>query len=276
MNDILQDISGPALITAFEANLVELFSRFRQWRRAEVYISENILWTITDVPAAFFNSIIRAQLSPNEVDDEIEAAILRGKSRNVPIGWWTGPATRPADLGASLLAHGFVHEWDMPGMAINLSALNAHMPIPPGLVIEEVTDIESLKKWHHAFVVGSGMPDFMGDAFFEVFCILGLDADCPFRHYVGLLNGEPVATSMLFLGAGVAGIYNVATVPEARQKGFGTALTYKALREAHNAGYKVGVLEASKDGETVYRKLGFEEYWKMGHYAWRPNQQNAS
>ena len=93
MNDILQDISGPALVTAFEANLVELFSRFRQWRRAEVYMSENLLWTITDVPAAFFNSIIRAQLSPNEVDDEIEAAILRGKSRNVPIGWWTGPAS---------------------------------------------------------------------------------------------------------------------------------------------------------------------------------------
>ena len=138
-------------------------------------------------------------------------------------------------------------------MAINLSALNANMRIPPGLVIEQVTDIESLKEWHHAFVVGSGMPDFMGNAFFEVFCVLGFDVDCPLRHYVGLLNGEPVATSMLFLGAGVAGIYNVATVPEPRQKGFGAALTYIALREAHNVGYKVGALEASKNGESVYR-----------------------
>jgi hypothetical protein len=63
MNDILQDISGPALVTAFEANLVELFSRFRQWRRAEVHRGEDILWTITDVPAAFFNSIIRAVIN---------------------------------------------------------------------------------------------------------------------------------------------------------------------------------------------------------------------
>ena len=103
-------------------------------------------------PRRIFNSIIRAQLSTNEVDDVIEAAIMRGKSRNVPIGWWTGPATRPTDLGVSVLRHGFIHEWDMPGMAINLSALNANMPIPLGLGIEQVTDIESLKKWHHALV----------------------------------------------------------------------------------------------------------------------------
>ena len=80
MNEILQDLSAPALATAFEANLVELFSLFRQWQRAEVHIGPDMLWTVTDIPAAIFNSIIRAQLSPDDMDAAIEAAILRGKS----------------------------------------------------------------------------------------------------------------------------------------------------------------------------------------------------
>ena len=218
MDEILQDLSAPALATTFEANLAEFFPLFRQWRRAEVHVGPDMLWTITDIPAAICNSIVRAQLSPAEVDDAIEAAILRGKSRNVPIGWWVGPATRPADLGVSLQAHGFIHEGDTPEMAIDLSALDTDVPTPPGLVIEQVADIESMRKWRHANATGFGMPDFLADAFFEFYSVLGFDAGLPLRHYIGWLNGEPVATSTLFLAAGVAGIYNVATVPEARQR----------------------------------------------------------
>ncbi len=77
----------------------------------------------------------------------------------------------------------------------------------------------------------------------------------------------PVAAAALFDGAGVAGVYNVVTVPEARRRGIGRAVTNAVLDEAVARGHTLAVLGASDLGLPVYRRLGFREVSRLRSYA---------
>jgi GNAT superfamily N-acetyltransferase len=86
---------------------------------------------------------------------------------------------------------------------------------------------------------------------------------------VGYWRGQPVTTSILFRGAGVAGIYGVSTRPEARGRGFGGAITLRALLSAREGGERYAALFASALGAPVYRRLGLRETsWRIGRYLW--------
>lgn len=267
--EILTDLSASSLVNAIETNLFDFFKLFEQWPRAEAHDNPDMLWTITDIPFPMFNAVFRARLFNPDV--AIEAAIARCRRRNVPMMWWTGPCTQPAELGIVLEAFGFTGE-EVTGMAVDLRSLPREMSVPPGLVIQQVADIETMKKWCHVLCIGFEMPDFVGEALLDLFHSIGFGSQSTVRHYVGWLNDEPVSTSSMFLGAGVAGIYCVATVPEVRTRGVGSATTLMPLHEAHRLGYQVSILHSSHMGVNVYHGLGFREYCKFVRYVWL-NQQ---
>jgi ribosomal protein S18 acetylase RimI-like enzyme len=265
MGDILKDFSTLALVAAIKANLFEWYRYLGRSPKAEFYDSLEVTWLLTGIPSSFVNGVLRTQVESGTVDALVEETLTHFKSRNVTeFSWWTEPGTLPTDLGRYLEAHGLTYTEGGPGMAVDLLELNEGPPTPSGLTIERVGDTETLRKWAYASIVGFEMPKSSVDTWFDVFT--GLGFDLPLRNYVGILNGEPIAASELFLGAGVAGIYVVGTIPSMRRQGIGAAMTLAPLGDARAMGFRIGILHSSPLGLGVYRRLGFQEYCKMGHY----------
>ena len=80
---------------------------------------------------------------------------------------------------------------------------------------------------------------------------------------MGSVDGEPVSVALVSVTGTTAGIYNVATPPEHRRRGFGAAVTWAAIEEGRRRGCDHAVLQASELGAPVYRDMGFVE---LGHY----------
>jgi GNAT superfamily N-acetyltransferase len=261
---------GPAgAAGAIEANDAAFLMALGVAGGGEVREDARLRWVIGGSPVDVHNCIVHAELEPEEVDGAVDEVLGRFRAHGVPGSWHVGPSSRPPDLGQRLKARGFGGGWWDVGMAADLSRLPENAPPPEGLTIARVRDRQGLDAWAQARGLdeeGALESRWVVDTYERI----GLGDDVPWRHYLGLLGGRAVATGTLFLGAGVAGLYFVLTVPEARRRGIGGAITLAALHEARLMGYGVGVLGASEMGVPVYRRLGFQEYCRLTVYEWRP------
>jgi ribosomal protein S18 acetylase RimI-like enzyme len=155
----------------------------------------------------------------------------------------------------------------MPGMAVDLGATHEDGYSSSAPAVERVDDEGALRECIEVQRVGFEMPEVTSQVLFDVCTAVGLGEESPWRFYVGRVEGKAVAACTLAMAGGVAGIYSVATLPEARRQGFGAAVTLAALREARRLGYRIGVLQSSEMGLGVYRRLGFERYGTYAVYA---------
>ncbi len=78
-------------------------------------------------------------------------------------------------------------------------------------------------------------------------------------YYVAYAGGRPVSTAVGFTTEDIVCIYAVATPAEHRGKGYGAAVTARAVQDGFATGATLAVLSASPLGEPVYRRLGFRE-----------------
>lgn len=255
------DLSEPALIAAVEGNMEETLKAMGQSSVAELYEDGDTACLITNIPFPPFNQVFRTHLSEDRIDARIEEITERFKSRNLPGLWLVKPSAQPDDLGQHLEECGWRREdGGMAGMAVDLSTLQEHMYIPEDLTIDVVDDADKLRHW-----TSTAFPPPVVDGCFELFSDLGFQL--PWRNYLALHDGGPVATSQLFLGAGVAGLYCVRTIPPPRRRGIGAAVTLKPLLDAREMGCRIGVLASSPMGEPMYRRIGFREYCRIDLYS---------
>lgn len=265
MPQTLANLSSTSLITAIEASLREFWKNWGSAPHSELYDGLDMLRLYTGVPYPFCNGVACANLSEHCIDPTIEATLMYFDERHATWEWTVGPQAQPAGLKARLEAYGLTVCGESVGMAIDLHAMNENILFPNDVVIRPVGDRQALEAWANTVVAGFESPELF-PTFVDLECSLGCGRQPSYLRYLGLLNHQPVATSALFLGETVAGIYCVSTVPAARRQGIGAVITLAALREARAMGYRVAVLQASRMGRDVYQRLGFQEYSMLRNY----------
>lgn len=165
----------------------------------------------------------------------------------------------PEQVGA-VTDLGFMPAERMPAMSVTPDTL-APTELPEGFTLREITP-DDAEAWAVAVSDGYGLPLGVGSLF-------GVDraeerAPGATAFYTVEHKGTMVATSLVYLHDGLAGVYGVATLPEHRGKGLGAHLTAEPLRRAWSRGYTTGILQASEMGAPVYTRIGFRTH---GHLA---------
>ena len=84
-----------------------------------------------------------------------------------------------------------------------------------------------------------------------------LASDPDVRLFVGRLDERPVGTSIAIRNGDASGVYNVGTLPEARRRGVGSAVTWAAVEAGQAWGCDTVVLQCSVMGLSMYADMGF-------------------
>jgi GNAT superfamily N-acetyltransferase len=245
------EVADPA--ATIQANLLAwrpVFERFPDGRSDRA--AGCARW-MSSVPLPLFNGVIGTPAG-HDVGASIGTVLEPFDAEGIPL-LWILPTDDPV-IVSILEARGF-HTNTAPGMTIDLATLPP-LERPAGTSVEEVDGVpDALRDAATIALTTNGLPATAVDPYVEA--LDRVPDRTTLRTFLAIRGGEPVATSTLIAAAGVAGLYNVGTVPEARRGGLGRLVSIAAMAAGREAGYRTGVLQSTSLGEPVYRAIGFEQ-----------------
>jgi GNAT superfamily N-acetyltransferase len=214
-----------------------------------VHRNDGIVTCLTGLDAAPFNPSL-VEHTPRDPAAALAAAERIYDMVGLPFGIDLDPARdgtvrdRAADAGLRVIE-------ERPAMLAQPSAV-PDVPPPEGVVIERAEE-------HLTEVAEVASAGFGGDPMINrAFVADGVFQDHCARVYLAWLGGRPVATAETSLQEGALCVSGVATVPEARRRGIGRAITARAVRDRASEA-DMAFLQSSEMGHGVYESLGFRD-----------------
>jgi len=239
-------------------------------------IDEEKVCVISEINHMFTNSMFRIRFQNDNIENEINNIVDVFKQRKSPTIWYISPSTKPSNIGLSLEKCGLRKEFELSGMSIDLQNDLKHIQNPKDVEIIEVLTETEFDAWIDVQVAVFAFPRLGLHTKFFPLWKKGLETNC-WRLYLGKLNDKPVAgscaqfcTNEFSNASQVIGIFMVAVLSEARNKGMGKGITHIALLEGKKRGYKYAVLYATDLGYPVYLQLGFKDWFKFPCYLYQP------
>ena len=202
---------------------------------------------VSGLPVALFNGCIVT--GPSEAD-EVAAALEWLRGRGFPFRAWVAPELVPA-LRDVFVAHGLALEPEpYPGMV--LSPAPAAPAPADGVEVARVDDAAGLDEFVQV-MIDSGLPEDLARRLTPP----SFAFDPAVQLFVGRLDGRAVGTSIAIQSRTASGIVAVGTLPEARRRGVGAAVSWAAVAAGVEHGHDTIVLQASPMGFPVYAAMGF-------------------
>jgi hypothetical protein len=209
---------------------------------------DGLVTFLTGLPAPPLNPTL-VEREPRDPDAALASAEARYGSAGIAFGIEVDPVRR-ARVRVACGRAGLILLESRPVMAAGAAAIPSPEP-PEGLTIlrgepflDDVARVDTAAFGGELDVNRA----FVGSA----------EHDPDARAYVAFLDGVAVGCAETYLAGGVLGVFGVATIPEARRGGVGTAVTAFAIHDRRDEA-EVVILDSSELGHGVYERLGFRE-----------------
>lgn len=260
--------SAEEVLTLGDLSLYEFLRENVRWADGGgIFERDGMLFTVAADPFAPLSCAVRIA-SPSE----LPAAVFIESAARYYTSLGRGFSIRArahidTDLIAECEARGFFLLGDAPGMV-----LDAKLAEPDAIDCElrVARDLDTVRDF--VSVVASG------------YATLGLpEPACtklmerierllaPHLHIVvAYRDDKPVSAAMALLSHGIGGVYWVATAPSARGLGTAAHCTREASNYCFAQGARKVILQASKQGEPIYRALGFTQTTHYPFFLYMP------
>ncbi|HEY4846026.1 MAG TPA: GNAT family N-acetyltransferase [Candidatus Dormibacteraeota bacterium] len=210
------------------------------------------LFVYPAVPIPAFNAIIAVEQRPDDAVSGLACAMAEVEKLGLPFGVLLRATVAPA-LEAEARRLGLTQAERIPAMVMAADELRDRGTA--GLEIVKVRERADLERALALMAAGFDAPPALFQPIYQPAI-----TDMPSASiYLASVDGEPVSTAVSWQGDGGVGIFNVATPPALRGRGYGAAVTARAAEDGFAAHAELAWLQASVMGEPVYRRMGFRQ-----------------
>jgi GNAT superfamily N-acetyltransferase len=236
----------PDAVRTMEADTFTFWAEFARRPGGATGREGGATWYRSGVTYPNYNGVLGA-------DCDVDAMLAHIRSWGLPARWLISTGSDVA-IESTFRERGFVLGDEYPAMIADI----AHLPALSldGITVETVDRASQRAEWLDVLNDGFGLS---GDDAAQVTAAhawaIQHERD---RVYLLLRRaGVAVATAMLHMPYGVAGVYGIAVRRACRRQGLGALATLVTVRAGAERGATVAMLQATKDGFPVYERLGF-------------------
>ena len=218
-----------------------------------------------NLPAKGFNFACKVDAGESSKEQVIDYVVEAFRAKGLTPHFQLWPITRPPDFGVDLWQRGFQEDGELDVMVWKKPA---SLRPAPEVEVRAVSGRADTEAAVDIVLRGFGFPLDWKDV---LLTSLGEEPDQVVgQTFLAEVGGRPVGVAALVrTGEGIAGIYSVATLPEARRRGVATALSLRCIEAYQDSEDEVLTLQVLRgsDAGRLYERLGFETAYTLALHA---------